>query len=54
MAYDWFKPYKCHHVGCSRRFASAASVQKHIKKSHPQVIRRAPPGVKPICRMSWK
>jgi len=46
--YNWKKPYKCHHVGCARRFVSAASIQEHIKKEHPQHVIRVIPGTKPI------
>lgn len=51
--YNWEKPYQCHHVGCKLRFVSTASVQKHIKKFHPQHTVRVIAGTKPICRMVW-
>ncbi len=54
IMYNWKKPYKCRYVGCGIRFVSAASVQKHIKKFHPQHVRRVIAGTKPICRMVWK
>lgn len=46
--YNWLKSYKCHHIGCGRRFATASSIQKHIKKTHPQFTIRVIAGTKPI------
>jgi hypothetical protein len=49
----WSHPYKCRHVGCNRRFRNASTIQKHIKKYHPNYAKSVIPGTKPIYRMAF-